>query len=309
MSNLEKLKRKFKQGEINKGDYINKMFEIHSSLFDYSDFIKKTDIKNIMIDEENVIMETRNDGIKMICDKYDRRIIPIEILNLDVYEIDETNILKELVTDNSVVFDIGANIGYYSLVLSKWQKKCKIYSFEPIPKTYNYLLSNIKLNQCSNIYTNNIALSNKDGEEIFYYNKMLSGNSSMKVLNSNVELEEFRCKLSKMDTYVKDNLIEKIDVIKCDTEGSELLVFEGGIESIRRFKPAVYTEILRKWSKEFDYNSNDIINLFLNLGYSCFVVNKDKITRITEITEDTMETNFLFLHNEKHKEFIKKHII
>lgn len=309
MNKIIELKKRFKKGKVNKNDYIDKMFEVHSILFQYSEFIKDTDIKNVEIDGERVIMETKNDGIKMLCDKDDKRIIPIEILNFDVYEIDETNMLKELVTENSVVFDIGANIGYYSLILSKWQENCKIYSFEPIPKTYNYLLENIKLNKCNNIYTNNIALSNKEGYEIFYYNKMLSGNSSMKVLNSKVKLEEFNCKLSRLDTYVEENEIEKIDVIKCDTEGSELLVFEGGIESIKKFKPVVYTEILRKWSKEFDYNCNDIIKLFTEIGYSCFVVDKDKITRITQITEETMETNFLFLHNEKHREFIKKHLV
>ena len=74
--------------------------------------------------------------------------------------------------------------------------------------------------------------------------------------------QKVECNVRRMDDFVKDENINRIDFIKCDVEGSELFVYQGGIESIDRFKPIVFSEMLRKWSNKFGYHPNDIINLF-----------------------------------------------
>jgi hypothetical protein len=97
----------------------------------------------------------------------------------------------------------------------------------------------------------------------------------------------------------------KVDFIKCDCEGAELLVFKGAKNVIYADKPIVFTEMLRKWSAKFGYHPNDIINFFGELGYSCFYSNLDKLAQIDEVNDSTIETNFIFLHRGKHKSVIR----
>ena len=95
------------------------------------------------------------------------------------------------------------------------------------------------------------------------------------------------------------------DFIKCDVEGAELFVFKGGQEVIERHKPIIFTEMLRKWSAPFGYHPNEIIELLTDCGYSCFTMDSQKLSKIVEMTDETLETNFFFLHDEKHAILIK----
>jgi hypothetical protein len=90
------------------------------------------------------------------------------------------------------------------------------------------------------------------------------------------------------------------DFIKCDVEGAELLVFQGGLSTLATYKPIVFSEMLRKWTRPFGYQPNDMLAYFKKLGYSCFAVGEKGTHLITEVTEETVETNYVFLHFEVH---------
>ena len=62
--------------------------------------------------------------------------------------------------------------------------------------------------------------------------------------------------------------------------------------------------MLRKWSAKFNYHPNDIIDLFKNLGYHCYSLNEGKLIQFYTMNEDTIETNFFFLHKDYHSEQI-----
>ncbi len=89
--------------------------------------------------------------------------------------------------------------------------------------------------------------------------------------------------------------MDKLDFIKCDVEGAELLTFQGGLKTITKYKPIVFTEMLRKWSAKFNYHPNEIIELFKDIGYGCYFVVNDKLHEIKMMTDETIETNFFFL--------------
>ena len=294
---LKNTKKSYFNGEISKEDYIEKIHEEHARMFQYADFIKGTNVKSIHIEEDKVIIETKSESIKLICDFKDKRIVPIEILNFNEYEYDEINILKGLIKEDSVIVDIGANIGYYSLVLGKYNSKGKIYSFEPIPKNFNYLKENIKLNSANNIYPHNIALSDYDGTTSFYFYEEGMANSSMKILNETVANIKVECAVNTLDTFMEIEKV-KVDLIKCDTEGSEFLVFKGATKTLLRDKPIIFTEMLRKWSKKFNYHPNDIINFLKGLGYQCFIIENGILSSFDKVTDETTQTNFVFLHTD-----------
>ena len=293
-------------GEVSKHDYINGIYKFHKNLFDYSEFISNTDIQKIEISDNSVIMTSRKLGLKIFCNKNDKRIPPIEILNFDCYEKNDSAMIFNLVDDDFTIFDIGANIGWYSLALTKLNNTIDIFAFEPVTKTYEILLKNIELNHIHNIYSFNHGFYSKNTELEFYYNMDGSGNASSKNLMDKKNTQKIKCAVKMLDSFVSTNNIEKIDMIKCDVEGAELFVFQGAENSIVKFKPIIFAEMLRKWTAKFDYHPNDIIKFFKNIEYLCFFVTDNELVQISNIDNDTLSTNFFFLHKEKHALQISK---
>jgi hypothetical protein len=66
----------------------------------------------------------------------------------------------------------------------------------------------------------------------------------------------------------------------------------------------VFAELLRKWAKPFGYHPNDMIRYFEDLGYRCIAVGTGGTRPIGEVTDDTVETNFAFLHRAAHAALI-----
>jgi hypothetical protein len=84
-----------------------------------------------------------------------------------------------------------------------------------------------------------------------------------------------------------------------DVEGFELSVLKGSLESIERFKPTIFIELLRKWMKPFGDHPQDVIDLLSPIGYLCFAIGDNILTKITKIDDDTIENNFIFVHRNR----------
>ena len=240
----------------------------------------------------------------------------------------------QIVPKHGNFLDIGANIGWYSLIIAKFYKKLKVHSFELIKKTYNFLLKNVKCNFLSNIKAYNFGLYNENKKIIFYTYPEGTGNSSIQILSKKKTLK-YKCNVKVLDDFISKKKI-KVDFIKCDAEGAELFVFLGAKKCLLNDKPIVFCEMLRKWSKKFKYHPNDIILLFKRYNYRCFYTSslsnvnslkkigggrqqqqqqqqqqrgfaykKFRLKEINKINEKTKQTNFLFLHNIKHLKIIK----
>jgi FkbM family methyltransferase len=290
--------------KITKPEFIRVMYqEHHSKLFDYANYLKQTNIASIEITDEEVIMISRDNGVKMICPTGDYRVAPIEVLNFLDYETTDSAMIMRLTSPNDCVIDIGANMGWYSINIAKTYPLSKVHAFEPIPKTYSFLERNIKLNQLTNIVSHPFGLSNERNNLTFYFYQEGSGNASSVNVSERKDAELVTCHVERLDDFVNINKLH-IDFIKCDVEGAELFAFQGARETLQRDKPIVFTEMLRKWSAKFNYHPNEIIALFSFLDYRCFHVNGSNLIEIVEMTDETVETNFFFMHSEKHSQII-----
>ncbi|MBY0244244.1 MAG: FkbM family methyltransferase [Sphingobacteriaceae bacterium] len=308
--NIKNIKDKFSKNEINKANFVAAMHEFHMALFEFSKNLSDTEIEKIEIEDNKVIFTSRKTkfhpgGVKFYVDCLDKRITPIEAFNFNYYEQEESEMLYNLVGNDEVIFDIGANIGWYSNHLSKKLPNSLIYAFEPIPETFEQISKNTQLNKAINIKLNNVALSDKVQKLSFFYSPNITGASSSVNITENENMLKLECQTNTIDLFIKEQNISKLDFIKCDVEGAELLVYKGGAESIEKYKPIVFTEMLRKWALKFDYHPNDIIDFFTKLGYKCFVASEGRLKSIEKVTDDTIETNFFFLHSNKHADKIK----
>jgi FkbM family methyltransferase len=308
---IKKTKLDFKSNKYNKVEFIEKMHEFHKTLFDFAENLKFTEINSITIEDDNVIFTTRPTdfhpgGCRFFVDIVDKRVTPVDTFNFDMYEKEDSEMLFKLVKDGDKIFDIGANIGWYSNLLAKKLPNSTIYSFEPIPETFAQLKRNTILNESNNVLINNVALSSKKEKISFYYSPTVTGASSMVNITENSDMVKLECITSTLDDFVQENNIDKLNFIKCDVEGGEFLVFKGAKETILKHKPIIFTEMLRKWSAKFNYHPNDIINLFKSVGYKCFYSSNGKLEAIDFILEDTIPTNFFFLQPEVHSDLILK---
>jgi FkbM family methyltransferase len=306
MKKILALSNLYKENKIDKAEFISEIYkQYHSILFDYAEYIRDTNINRIEIEGGRVIMKTRDKGIRIECSPGDHRIAPIETLNFHDYERGESIMMEKLMSNSKIFFDIGANIGWYSINMGVIKRDIKVYAFEPIKKTYDMLCKNISLNSMMNINTYNFGFSDKKGTFPFYYYPEGSGNASSANLTGRNDVEIFTCKLDTLDEFITlENL--KVDFIKCDVEGAELLVFKGGIKTIRSNKPIVFSEILRKWTSKFNYNPNEIFKLFEEEGYESYTTDGEYLYKFSRMHEDTIQTNFFFLHTEVHKELISR---
>lgn len=309
MNILLALKKKFESGEISKNEYINNMYTYHTLLFDYIDLLDQSNIDMIKINQHQLICRFKDTGIKFICIKGDKRLAPMESINFGAYETKELEMSLNLVSPKDVLFDIGANLGWYAMNVAHKRPDCTIHAFEPILQTYNYLKDNISMNKYDNINVYHLGLSDKEGVLKFYFDDELSVNASLSNVSENKNIKEIECPVKTIDLFVKQQKIDKVDFIKCDVEGAELLVFKGGYELIKKEKPIVFSEMLRKWAQKFNYHPNDIIAYFNDLGYDCFVLRENGLQKFLKVDESTIDTNYFFLHKEKHQEQIQKFLI
>lgn len=141
-----------------------------------------------------------------------------------------------------ILFDVGANHGYYTLLLAKNFPKGEIHAFEPGKTTFEIYKKNIseKLSSMKNIKFNNFGMSDKAGEATLYYDNPGSGLASvykreLDYLNIDYSKSESII-LNTIDNYCIENNISDIDFLKMDVEGNELNVLKGAKDMLNAGK-------------------------------------------------------------------------
>lgn len=301
--NIFETRELYGEGKMLKQDFVDIMHKHHSVLNDYAGYIKNTEIKRILIENGEVFMTTDED-IVLRCNFVDKGAVPLVNLSFGGYEREELLCVAGLIGNGDVVFDIGANYGWYSLNIAKRYPDAQIYAFEPIPYSFDMLSGNIELNNIKNVRIFNIGIGKENTVSEFNYNKDASGATSTVNLLDRENAEKITCDIRTLDSFVSEKNIDRVDFIKCDIEGAEFFALQGGKGVLERRRPKLFVEMLRKWSAKFGYHPNDIIGFMGGLGYLCFEINGGGLRRFDVMTDETVSTNFVFLHSEKHASII-----
>lgn len=303
---LQTIQQAFRNRELDKWTYISRMYGEHARLFEYASFLPGTNISRIEILDDEVVMTFRDSGLRFICTRNDQRLAPFDTLNFGRYEAEELGMQKALIAGCRTVLDIGGNYGWYAMHIAAAFPAVRVLSFEPIPHTFGFLNRNLAINNLTGVETFPFGFSDSAGTFDFYYDPGLSVNASLQNLTGKESVVKLECQVKTLDEFWAGRG-EKADFIKCDVEGAELLVFRGGEETLRRDKPMVFSEMLRKWTAGFGYHPNDILDFFQGLGYRCFTLSDGGLKSFGRVGEDTIETNFFFLHPEVHSGAIQNH--
>ena len=179
---------------------------------------------------------------KMFLDGKDDVMTP-EILAYNCHEPAETELILSHVQVGMTFLDIGANVGYFSLLASKkLTAQGKIYAFEPEPRNYAVLTKNITLNSAFNVMPVSKALSNHKGFSSFFLDQGNFGAHTFSALNIQTRNEtSIQVEVTTLDDVVREMGIH-VDFIKMDVQGAEGLVLEKAEETLKRHRPKILME-------------------------------------------------------------------
>jgi len=169
-----------------------------------------------LIKKSTVIFETRN-GIKIML-----RTDSTDLMALThVWLIGEYSKNDFQIKKTDTVIDVGAHIGLFSLYASQKCTEGKIFAFEPIKENYKILESNKKLNNLSNIQSENCAISESTTKITLYQNNDQAGHSKFVKTDNPIEVTS-----KSLNNFFKEKKIEYVNLLKLDCEGSEYEIID-----------------------------------------------------------------------------------
>jgi len=185
----------------------------------------------------------------------------LQIARRGKFEELETDVLLAHVREDSVLLDIGANIGYYTVQVARKATAGKVIAFEPDPANFDRLQRNAALNGVNNVVLHNAALSDKGGNMRLYKHPFNTGDYR---LYNDGDFEEF----VDVPTLRLDDVVnEPVDVIKIDVQGFEYFVMKGGEAMLNRYKPMILTEFWPRGLTNSGVQPKAYLDLLETKGY------------------------------------------
>ena len=201
---------------------------------------------------------------------------------------------RKLIKKGDTVIDIGANLGYYSILFAKWVGNAgRVFSVEPIA-IYNKIF-NEKAKKHANItlYSYALGVEEKIVELVSSTQTGYLNTGLPHVYDPDkdgaIEAQEFKFEAQMRTPSKLFGDLDKIDYIKCDIEGFEYVVLSEMKEVIRKHKPKLQVEV-------WDENEEKLLELLDELGYQPYKLKNGKPELQTK--NNNISGDYIFLQKE-----------
>jgi FkbM family methyltransferase len=185
------------------------------------------------------------------------------------YEPEVTEALTRLVGSGAVVCDVGANAGYHTVLLSKLVGPTgRVHAFEPAPLTVRWLEQTVASNGLTNVDVHELAVSDQVEAAQMMCGEALDGFASLRRGGHGVASPDRTPQIVTVETTTFDAWadlagLSRLDLIKIDIEGAEMLALSGMRQTIARYRPALVCEF---WGQS---SITAGLRLLESLGYRC----------------------------------------
>lgn len=186
--------------------------------------------------------------------------------------------LSETLPEDAVFFDVGANIGFFSIFAGVIRSKINVHAFELDSDLIKTVRENTILNDISHkVEVNLCAISNNDAE-MLYFSPRQAENVSTNMISKEKSDQYLGYSIPSvtLDRYSNDKNLNSIDVIKMDIEGAEIYAIDGMVDILEKFSPVVIMEIHPKQIKEFGLSEKHIFNIMRQQGYKAYTLPNHK---------------------------------
>ncbi len=240
-------------------------------------------------------------SIKLFVDKKDRSYVPSVVGGY--YEKLELDIFSELAKESITFFDIGANIGMYSLIANKSNSKIRSFAFEPTPDNIALIKRNVKLNNAKKVSVIESAVSNKVGTADISLGPTGSGTNSLSI---NYGGEMIHVATITVDSFCKKNKTTP-DLMKVDVEGHENQVLIGAKNILKTTKMTVLIEYIPKMNKDIHL----ITDHLSSISKDCYIIDdiRGSVRKVLSSDLDRSESyNLIFSNNKKHLKILDAYV-
>jgi FkbM family methyltransferase len=189
----------------------------------------------------------------------DRSLVPY-LLKDKAWEPAIVQYLMKRVTRSDLFLDIGANLGYYTTLLSPFVKQ--VIAFEPVATSYRYCQMNVAMNRLNNVVLHNVGLWHRDADL-----EMAVDHSSL--MTAHVGSGE------AVHCITLDQLNVRPNVVKMDIEGAEVCALQGMQRTLECSRPTVVMELNRPALARYGSEAGDVWRFFAGLNYSVSVFQRE----------------------------------
>ena len=189
--------------------------------------------------------------------------------------------IRKMLEPGALIFDVGANFGYYSIMLaSALGGRCQVHAFEPNEKTCLRLERNIELNSLGkSVFAHRVGLSDTQGQ-----GKMVerADNSGAAWIEMNGEGD---ADLTTLDAFCDERSIDRLDFIKVDIEGFEERMLLGGSQTLQRHQPPLLVELNPSTLVRQNSSAERIAELLRSLGYALYEAQREKLAPLERLPQ------------------------
>lgn len=185
------------------------------------------------------------------------------------FKDDSNEKLMSLVSPEYTILDIGTNIGSTLLQFANLTKeKGMVFGFEPDQINYKECVKNIGLNNLKNIAVENIGLGNEKGSFNLVVDTETNRGGNRISFNNEPQKTSTIINVERLDDWIINKNITRVDIIKIDVEGFEMNVLKGALETLNKFKPQLFIELDDNNLKQVGSNAKELITFIENMNYS-----------------------------------------
>ena len=195
------------------------------------------------------------------------------------WEIEESNFLKKFLKKEMNVIDIGANIGYYTILFSKWiGDKGNVFAFEPDPNSFDILTKNVSVNNCNNVSLYQNSISEKEGLTSLFVNYKDPGDNRIMdfyAYDGDDGRQKIETRMVTLDSIIDKD--KKIDLIKMDIQGAEMLALLGMKRTIdANEKLNLFVEFWPYGIEKSGFLPEDFIEKIKSFGFKIYYLENGK---------------------------------
>jgi FkbM family methyltransferase len=187
-------------------------------------------------------------------------------------------LLVALVRRSDIVFDVGANKGIFTALMSNLVgRDGRVHAFEPSSDTCNLLRATLaeRARNPENVVVNTAAVGTEDGVATLYTPREDHGQASLKTHETGswageAAVRSAEVRVLALDTYMTKHAPSRLDFVKMDVEGAELLALRGFAAGLASVRPVVVCELCGAWTRAFDYEPSAVVDELRAAGYDSF---------------------------------------
>jgi FkbM family methyltransferase len=208
------------------------------------------------------------------------------------YEPETVRLFFELARRARVTVDVGAFVGYYALLAGHANPAARVLALEPFPETFARLRANVALNALDNIECIAAAAGDQEGTADFFASSgglPCSSSLSYAFMKGTPDIRSTRVVVVALDRLLVERNVQRVDLVKLDTETTEVQALRGMSRTLERDQPTLICEVLRGRGVEQDLEA-----LLRTFGYRFYLLTPDGPEEREHIEGHPEWLNYLF---------------